>query len=501
MRQYELFELTYQGSEPPGTHVDIDLNAEFVCDGNTTNVKGFYAGNGQYKVRFLPTETGKVAWKVSGVITDQGEEECTLTEGAHGVVKAVGTHFEYQDGTYYYPFGTTIYALAHQSEELIEQTMESLKNAPFNKVRHCMFPKHYDYNHNEPQFYPFEKKEDGSWDVNHPCFAYWDHMETIMLRLNEMGIQTDLIIFHPYDRWGFAKMSREDNLIYLNYMLRRFAAFPYIWWSLANEYDLCFAKTMEEWYEIEAYVHDNDPFGHLLSNHNCIKYYDFTRPNITHCCVQTAAMHRAVKWIEESKKPVVFDECCYEGDIQFTWGNISGFEMVKRFWAGCVQGAYVTHGETFFSDDEILWWSRGGILKGESATRIAYLRKFISELPAPLEPWHEDLFGDFEQSDQDKEEGFFKLFSNVDPVDAADLAWKDAQYGGHIGEDIYLKYLGGQACRLAIIHLPKTENQFKIEVIDSWNMERTVVEEAVSGNVRVKLDGKEGIAILATRMK
>lgn len=38
------------------------------------------------------------------------------------------------------------------------------------------------------------------------------------------------------------------------------------------------------------------------------------------------------------------------------------------------------------------------------------------------------------------------------------------------------------------------------ELIDSWNMERRVAAEAVSGNVRVKLDGKEGIAILATRI-
>lgn len=38
------------------------------------------------------------------------------------------------------------------------------------------------------------------------------------------------------------------------------------------------------------------------------------------------------------------------------------------------------------------------------------------------------------------------------------------------------------------------------ELIDSWNMERRVAAEAASGNVRVKLDGKEGIAILATRI-
>ena len=65
--------------------------------------------------------------------------------GKHGMVKAVGTHFEYEDGTYYYPFGTTIYALAHQSEELIDKTMATLRKSPFNIVRMCVFPKHYQY--------------------------------------------------------------------------------------------------------------------------------------------------------------------------------------------------------------------------------------------------------------------------------------------------------------------------------------------------------------------
>ena len=86
----------------------------------------------------------------------------------HGMVKAVDSHFEYEDGTFFYPFGTTIYALAHQTPELMEQTFETLKNAPFNKVRMCVFPKHYQYNNNEPRFYPFEKREDGSWNPEKP---------------------------------------------------------------------------------------------------------------------------------------------------------------------------------------------------------------------------------------------------------------------------------------------------------------------------------------------
>ena len=54
--------------------------------------------------------------------------------------------------------------------------MESLKAAPFNKVRFCVFPKHYDFNHNEPPCFAFEKREDGSWDVDRPCFAFWERL-------------------------------------------------------------------------------------------------------------------------------------------------------------------------------------------------------------------------------------------------------------------------------------------------------------------------------------
>ena len=98
-----------------------------------------------------------------------------------------------------------------------------------------------------------------------------------------------------------------------------------------------------------SYTH----LGHLLSNHNCVHFYDFTRPNVTHCCIQTDGMHKAAEWQERYQKPVVFDECCYEGNIDMAWGNISAFELVNRFWRGCIQGAFVTHGETYVSEDAV----------------------------------------------------------------------------------------------------------------------------------------------------
>ena len=92
-----------------------------------------------------------------------GKFECTAARGEnYGVVHAEGDHFQYQDGSTYIPVGTTCYAWIHQTEELQEETLDTLTESPFNKIRMCAFPKSMPYNNNEPACYPFLKKGDGS---------------------------------------------------------------------------------------------------------------------------------------------------------------------------------------------------------------------------------------------------------------------------------------------------------------------------------------------------
>ncbi|MCR4707776.1 MAG: DUF5060 domain-containing protein, partial [Clostridiales bacterium] len=150
MKQYGMFELVFSGEALTGSWAQVDLTAEFTCGDAVKTVRGFYDGDGRYVVRFLPETAGEWRWKVRGAVTAEGTDICEPADGSHGLVKAVQTHFEYEDGTLFIPFGTTVYALAHQEDALVEQTLGSLKSAPFNKVRMCVFPKHYDYNHNEP---------------------------------------------------------------------------------------------------------------------------------------------------------------------------------------------------------------------------------------------------------------------------------------------------------------------------------------------------------------
>ena len=510
MKQYETFELRFSGPEPENQWACADLTASFTCGEKTVTVRGFYDGDRQYAVRFLPDTPGEYAWRVNGIVNAERQETCEPAQEARGPVRAVGTHFEYMDGTLFLPFGTTVYALASQEDPLVEQTLESLRQSPFNKVRMCVFPKHYDYNHNEPPLYAFERREDGSWDTGRPDIAFWQRFERILDRLSEMDIQADLILFHPYDRWGFAAMPREDNLQYLDYLLRRFAAKPDLWWSLANEYDLCLdRKSLRDWEEIEEYVARNDPYHHLLSNHNCMRFWDFARPNTTHACIQTKALTELPRWIHQWKKPVIIDECCYEGNLQHFWGSISGQEMARRFWRCFASGAYCTHGETFLDENDVLWWARGGRLKGESPKRIAFLRQIAESLPGPLEPMNEGLSGLAELSDEQLEAeiartpGDFRQFLvSIRMMDSRDRALHLAgehTWSAHCGEKAYLWFHDRQCYGWQILKLPENR-RYRVELIDIREMTRTVLCDAACGETEIRLPGREDLAVLAVEI-
>ncbi|MDR9825010.1 hypothetical protein RCJ22_05225, partial [Vibrio sp. FNV 38] len=132
-------------------------------------------------------------------------------------------HFAYADGTPFYPLGTTCYVWTQQPDERIEETLRSLKAARFNKIRFCIPPKHYDYNLGEPRTYPFEgtpmdssvltkenfgnydgKSKGNHFDFTRPNPKHFQHLEKCILALQAIGVEADLIVMHPYDRWGFS---------------------------------------------------------------------------------------------------------------------------------------------------------------------------------------------------------------------------------------------------------------------------------------------------------
>jgi hypothetical protein len=489
--KWGIFELTLAGPSAGNPFVDVEVKAQFSLGHRTALVDGFYDGAGVYKIRFMPDTEG--AWSyvtestVKALDGHSGRFVCSAAlDGAHGPVAVRNEHhFAYADGTPYFPFGTTCYAWVHQSEELQQQTLATLRTAPFNKMRMCLFPKSYEYNHNEPALYPFERNTIGVSDFTRPNPAFFAHIERRIVDLQRLGIEADLILFHPYDRWGYATMPAEADDRYLRYVVARMAAYRNVWWSLANEYDLMKAKSTQDFDRFFHLVEQHDPVGHLRSVHYSKVMYDYGRPWVTHASLQTYDFDAAPGWLAEWRKPVVYDEVMYEGNLNKRWGNISGEEMARRFWLGAIAGCYVTHGETYLDADAsmdenttpALWWAHGGALKGTSPARIAFLRKLVEETAR--------AGNSAKRTGLEADKSPYYL--NASSVDAGGRQVQEILYYMDLHQPIYYEF-------------PLPEGSFSAEWIDTWEMKITALPGRFGGKSKVRLTGRPFQAVRFRRV-
>jgi hypothetical protein len=502
VEQWGVFEVALNGPTNGNPFLEVRFSATFTQGESTVEANGFYDGDGIYRVRFMPEKQGQ--WHY---VTDSSSAELTGKSGDfevtppsaqdHGPVRVAHTyHFAYADGTPYKELGTTCYVWELQPEALQRETLETLAAAPFNKLRFCVFPKHYTWNTNEPILYPFEGVPLTNWDFTRFNPKFFQNLDRSVLELQKLGLEADVILFHPYDEghWGFDRMPAEADGRYLHYVIARLAAYRNVWWSLANEWDFMKEKKESDFVRFGEIVSHDDPYHHLLSIHNGAKLFNHTLPWITHASIQNGSAvedpGRAELYRDAYRKPIVYDEAKYEGNIPSRWGQLSAQEMVFRFWNGTIAGTYVGHGETYESADQVLWWSKGGVLKGQSPARLAFLKKVLADAPA----------------------------EGIEPIDK----WQNPEYGGR-APDYYLVYLGKETPASWEFRLPKPPQgkgeppadgmKFSAEVLDTWNMTIKPVDGVFTLKKKdayfygdkdgrsVPLPGKPYIAIRIKRVK
>ncbi len=481
VEQWGVFEAEYKGPASGNPFVDVSFGARFTFEHRTVEVAGFYDGDGVYKVRFSPDTAGRWTYETTSNAKEltgrTGTLECVAAKA--GNRGPVGTahqfHFEYADGTPYFPFGTTCYSYGFIGAPYDATTLAALKRVGFNKVRMCLLPK--PLGQRKPVAMPFvraagtrqegaETLEDGGASKEHFDLArlnpeYFRHVEQRVQDLLAADIQADVILFHPYDAWGFKAMGEEADDRYLRYAVARLSAYRNVWWSIANEYDLVKSKTMKDWDRFFRIVQESDPYSRLRSIHHSRVVYDHAKPWCTHASLQEYDFEKSPARLAAWNKPIVYDEIQYEGNIARRWGNLSAEEMTHRFWRAIVAGVYATHGETYMTQDGGPVWSDAGELRGTSGERITFLRKLLERT------------------------GTTGLMAAENPYYAN---------AGNAGR-LYLYYFDYHCVGEYEFPLPEKET-FKMTWIDPWAMTTTAVPGTLSGKSKVTLTGKPYMAVL-----
>jgi hypothetical protein len=504
IEQWDFIEIALSGPDQGNPFEDVRLTATFELDDTQQTVTGFYDGDGIYRIRYMPARAGQWRYSTSSnaaaLDSRTGDFEVVAATGKnHGPLRVSNMfHFAYADGTPFKPLGTTCYAWTSQSDELQEQTIQTLATSPFNKLRMCVFPKRYRWNENEPPRYAFEGTAPNQWDLTRFNPKFFQHLEKQIGQLRDLGIEADIILFHPYDdgHWGFDRMPDDADDRYLRYVVSRLSAFRNVWWSLANEYDFMTEKDESDWDRLIRVVNEADPYGHLTSIHNGRLLYNHINPLLTHASIQNGSAAedagRAVLYRDVYRKPIVFDEIKYEGDIPLRWGNLSAEEMVHRFWECIIAGTYPGHGECYLHPSDVLWWSKGGVLRGQSPRRIEFLRDILATAPA----------------------------EGIEPIDK----WQVPNVAGKPGE-YYLVYFGAAAPRAWRFFLPRRSRgdttelaggtRFHVDVLDTWNMTATPIDKPFTirqptdseyvatdvDNSTINLPGNPWIALRIARVK
>jgi hypothetical protein len=139
-----------------------------------------------------------------------------------------------------------------------------------------------------------------------------------------------------------------------------------------------------------------------------------------------------------------------------------------------MNGGHVGHSEAYITEspvqlpedsDDLTWWSKGGELKGQSHSRIKFLREIIEAAPAGFRP---------------------------DPPQRSVLPAKLLKDG-----EYFLYYFGHTQPSYMVIGLPKGKS-FRAEVIDVWNMTITALPGLYQGRSLIELPGRPMTALRIT---
>lgn len=473
VEKWDILEVTlYSHIKYENPFRQVSLWGEFKSKETCERVWGFYDGEGRWKIRFMPQETGEYAFHIFSNDPNMNEHSGSFIslpagENNHGPVYPNKIlHFSYADGTPFFVLGSTAYGWTYRPYDIRTKTLESFEKYKFNKIRMLLTPKYYqgedgdvDISY-EPECYPFEGKP-GNFDFKRFIPAYFQNYERCLSDLKKRGIEADVILFHFYDfgHFGIDRMDEEQALFYLQYVIRRFSAFRNVWWSLANEYDVSVEAdgdggsmvrtrvNRRNWDVIGEYIKANDPYQHPRSIHNYPSGEIYpNRSWMTHVSYQHPNTYQLLIDLKRYyQKPVVNDEYQYEGNVKYEWGNSTPEEVVFSHWLSFMAGGYATHGEAIkIKNNRDIFWTYGGEITGESAKRIRFLKEIA-------------LGCSFQEMKPD--------WRNTDGINYFSISKEDMEYLLFFSTDMPRKRIYPGNAKTGFYN-------YRVEVFDVWNCKK-----------------------------
>jgi|GEM_PF-4380760 len=361
IEQFAQFELSYrvQGQDPGFAGV---LSARFEHEsGHAMTVKGFYDGDATYRIRFMPTLTGRWTFAVESAMALGGETSGEITAVAGAIPGRLRVdpkhphHMLFENDQRFYLLGNTAYNLissyrAHPDEA--DEFLEFYAARGINWVRFFL-----------SQILTLETGQGVVWpwggtfeapDYSTFSLETFRLAERALAKLADLGNVASVILLHPLDKCMIELDKRHSSAEklaivhrYFDYVLARLGSYWNVVWNIANEWALGDSFRAGEVDAAARYLDEKDPYQRLTACHNYARFEFGFEPWADISSIQHRGLPHEVNAVARVNrayfKPVINEEYGYEGD---NFGPPSDATNVRRdHWALAMAGAYGAYGE------------------------------------------------------------------------------------------------------------------------------------------------------------
>jgi len=359
-----------------GNPFELEVDATFVHTqtGTSLSIPGYYAGNNEWEIAFMPTLLGEWTYKtfssdsnlngISGAVD-------AVDSGHPGMLKPASAHpkkWKFTDGNYVLPIGLLFSVfLESATPNQFTQAVDFLKN----DVGGHLF-----------NFRLTNRVFTGSYQNHQFDLTLWDQLDERMEILTERGLGVTIM---PYtDGAGkppWAAKSATEKLL-IRYMIARLASFPVVSFNTGIDISEYRNAAWINWYGQE--VKSLDPYGHPLSSRYGGGSGNSVMSGQTYDSrgASTALINELVGFFQGVNVAVGVDDNW--GEQFSSRGNFRPSDIRRAFWKCVMAGGLWSHvrddSKTNFpgANDPDAWFHRNNMAsKLESEQWLKLINPFI----------------------------------------------------------------------------------------------------------------------------
>ena len=214
VEKWGIFEASFAGPSDGNPFPTSPSTPSFATRRREVRVPGFYDGDGTYRVRFMPDTEGD--WSLRDPLERRRRSTARPARFDGRPRRRPATTARCASATASISPTPTARRTSRSARPatpgrtsrsaMQAETLETLTRTRFNKIRMGVFPKDYPYNNNEP-LHPTSTSRRRRQARLRPAQPRGlpALRDAGRRRSRELGIEADIIIFHPYDRWGYCR--------------------------------------------------------------------------------------------------------------------------------------------------------------------------------------------------------------------------------------------------------------------------------------------------------